>query len=60
MQTNCLCRFSVFHCFQVTKIYKSGRGASTTCYVALSPQTEGVSGKYFADCNETNTSPFGK
>ncbi|GFZ03892.1 NAD(P)-binding Rossmann-fold superfamily protein [Actinidia rufa] len=27
--------------------------ASTTCYVALSPQTEGVSGKYFADCNES-------
>ncbi|KAJ0049312.1 hypothetical protein Pint_15504 [Pistacia integerrima] len=35
-----------------------GIGASTTCYVALSPQTEGVSGKYFADCNETNTSPL--
>lgn len=32
------------------------QGASTTCYVALSPEIEGVSGKYFADCNETNCS----
>ncbi|CAK7322938.1 unnamed protein product [Dovyalis caffra] len=32
------------------------QGASTTCYVALSPKTEGVSGKYFADCNESNCS----
>ncbi|GAY47337.1 hypothetical protein CUMW_103810 [Citrus unshiu] len=33
-----------------------GIGASTTCYAALSPQIEGVSGKYFADCNESNCS----
>lgn len=32
------------------------QGASTTCYVALSPKTEGVSGKYFADCNESKCS----
>ncbi|KAH9720376.1 NAD(P)-binding Rossmann-fold superfamily protein [Citrus sinensis] len=32
------------------------KGASTTCYAALSPQIEGVSGKYFADCNESNCS----
>ena len=32
------------------------QGASTTCYVALSPQVEGVSGKYFADCNESDCS----
>lgn len=96
------CRFSVLHCFQVTKINTSGlfghasflfcskdswyfflnffkereigfnlveqivikgrawnlwmQGASTTCYAALSPQIEGVSGKYFADCNESNCS----
>ncbi|KAH9720374.1 NAD(P)-binding Rossmann-fold superfamily protein [Citrus sinensis] len=39
-------------------IVKTGiiRGASTTCYAALSPQIEGVSGKYFADCNESNCS----
>lgn len=40
--------------------YMSGnvclQGASTTCYVALSPKIEGVSGKYFADCNETKCS----
>ncbi|KAG6753139.1 hypothetical protein POTOM_043183 [Populus tomentosa] len=40
-----------------SKLLKStSQGASTTCYVALSPQTEGVSGKYFADCNESNCS----
>lgn len=32
------------------------QGASTTCYVALSGKTEGVSGKYFTDCNESNSS----
>ncbi|MBA0558616.1 hypothetical protein Golob_015628 [Gossypium lobatum] len=31
-------------------------GASTSCYVALSPQVEGMSGKYFVDCNESNCS----
>ncbi|KAL0417149.1 UNVERIFIED_CONTAM: Short-chain dehydrogenase B, chloroplastic [Sesamum latifolium] len=31
-------------------------GAATTCYVALSPQTVGLSGKYFADCNESRCS----
>ncbi|KAI4336196.1 hypothetical protein L6164_014751 [Bauhinia variegata] len=43
--------------FIASKLLKSiSQGASTTCYVALSPQTEGVSGKYFADCNENNCS----
>ncbi|KAJ1376651.1 hypothetical protein SESBI_49706 [Sesbania bispinosa] len=43
--------------FIASKLLKSiSQGASTTCYVALSPQTEGVSGKYFADCNESNCS----
>ena len=32
------------------------QGAATTCYVALSPKLEGVSGKYFVDCNESSTS----
>lgn len=27
------------------------QGAATTCYVALHPQVEGISGKYFVDCN---------
>ncbi|KAK2993196.1 hypothetical protein RJ640_005164 [Escallonia rubra] len=31
-------------------------GASTTCYVVLSPKTEGVSRSYFADCNESQCS----
>ncbi|KAF7134213.1 hypothetical protein RHSIM_Rhsim08G0175400 [Rhododendron simsii] len=43
--------------FFASKLLKtSAQGASTTCYVALSPKTEGVTGKYFADCNETNCS----
>ncbi|KAL0356201.1 UNVERIFIED_CONTAM: Short-chain dehydrogenase, chloroplastic [Sesamum radiatum] len=29
------------------------KGAATTCYVALSPQTVGLAAKYFADCNES-------
>ncbi|EPS67280.1 hypothetical protein M569_07496, partial [Genlisea aurea] len=28
------------------------QGAATTCYVALHPHMEGVTGKYFVDCNE--------
>ncbi|KAK9672619.1 hypothetical protein RND81_12G112500 [Saponaria officinalis] len=27
------------------------QGAATTCYVALHPKVEGISGQYFADCN---------
>ncbi|BFG32512.1 hypothetical protein CerSpe_187860 [Prunus speciosa] len=46
---------SVF--FIASKLLKStSQGASTTCYVALSPEVEGVSGKYFADCNESDCS----
>ncbi|KAG8378809.1 hypothetical protein BUALT_Bualt07G0023500 [Buddleja alternifolia] len=33
-----------------------GIGAATTCYVAISPQVAGMSGKYFADCNESRCS----
>ncbi|KAF3786711.1 Short-chain dehydrogenase [Nymphaea thermarum] len=29
------------------------QAASTTCYVALDPSIKGVSGKFFADCNES-------
>lgn len=43
--------------FIASKLLKTiSQGASTTCYVALSPKTEGISGKYFADCNESNCS----
>ncbi|XP_043723562.1 short-chain dehydrogenase TIC 32 B, chloroplastic-like isoform X2 [Telopea speciosissima] len=43
--------------FLVSKLLKTtSQGASTTCYVALSQQINGVSGKYFADCNERNCS----
>ncbi|KAK2993198.1 hypothetical protein RJ640_005166 [Escallonia rubra] len=44
-------------CLVPGKFLKStAQGASTTCYVALSPKTEGVSGSYFADCNESQCS----
>ncbi|KAL1213768.1 Short-chain dehydrogenase TIC 32 B [Cardamine amara subsp. amara] len=40
-----------------SKLLKSiSQGAATTCYVALSNETKGLNGKYFADCNETNCS----
>ncbi|CAH8331789.1 unnamed protein product [Eruca vesicaria subsp. sativa] len=40
-----------------SKLLKSiSQGAATTCYVALSNETRRISGKYFADCNETNCS----
>ncbi|ESW27454.1 hypothetical protein PHAVU_003G203300 [Phaseolus vulgaris] len=46
--------------FIASKLLKSiSQGASTTCYVALSGKTEGVSGKYFTDCNESNCSSLG-
>ncbi|KAF5200285.1 short-chain dehydrogenase TIC 32, chloroplastic-like [Thalictrum thalictroides] len=43
--------------FLASKLLKSiPQAAATTCYVATHPRLLGVSGKYFADCNETSTS----
>ncbi|XP_051123398.1 short-chain dehydrogenase TIC 32, chloroplastic isoform X2 [Andrographis paniculata] len=43
--------------FMASKFLKStSQGAATTCYVALSSWTAGMSGKYFADCNESHCS----
>ncbi|KAM0911731.1 hypothetical protein ACQ4PT_013328 [Festuca glaucescens] len=36
------------------------RGAATTCYVGINPQLKGVTGKYFADCNEEKMSKLAK
>ncbi|XP_031473615.1 short-chain dehydrogenase TIC 32, chloroplastic-like [Nymphaea colorata] len=36
------------------------QGAATTCYLALHPNTKGVSGKYFSDCNEDKPTAFGR
>ncbi|KAK3172194.1 hypothetical protein Dsin_006272 [Dipteronia sinensis] len=36
------------------------QGAATTCYVALHPKLEGVTGKYFIDCNEMQPSSVAK
>ena len=35
-------------------------GAATQCYLAVHPDVAGVSGKYFADCNESRTSAHGR
>lgn len=32
-------------------------GAQTSLFVALDPSLENISGKYFADCEEKETSP---
>jgi NAD(P)-dependent dehydrogenase (short-subunit alcohol dehydrogenase family) len=37
-----------------------GEGAATQCYLAVNPGVEGVSGKYFADCNESKPSSHGR
>ncbi|KAM7479874.1 hypothetical protein LguiA_028087 [Lonicera macranthoides] len=43
--------------FIASKLLKStSQGASTACYVALSQKTNGVSGRYFTDCNESHSS----
>jgi hypothetical protein len=34
----------------------STQAAATTCYAAVHPALAGVSGKYFADCNEASPS----
>ncbi|KAJ8424098.1 hypothetical protein Cgig2_000844 [Carnegiea gigantea] len=40
--------------FLASKLLKTiPQAAATTCYVATHPRLENVSGKYFADCNET-------
>jgi hypothetical protein len=36
------------------------QGAATTCYAGLNPQLKGVTGKYFADCNEEKTNKLAK
>ena len=33
------------------------QAAATTCYAATHPRLAGVSGRYFADCNEALPSP---
>ncbi|KAG0465670.1 hypothetical protein HPP92_019834 [Vanilla planifolia] len=40
------------------EIARQLRGAATTCYLAMSPQVDEVSGKYFVDCNESSCSPW--
>jgi len=37
-----------------------GEGAATQCYVAVHPSVDGVSGQYFADCNESRSSSHGR
>jgi NAD(P)-dependent dehydrogenase (short-subunit alcohol dehydrogenase family) len=50
----------IFQTFQVVArpfILSPEKGAATSIYLASSPEVEGVTGKYFADCRETPSSP---
>jgi WW domain-containing oxidoreductase len=38
----------------------AAEGAATQCYLAVHPNVEGVSGKYFADCNVSKSSARGR
>jgi NAD(P)-dependent dehydrogenase (short-subunit alcohol dehydrogenase family) len=38
----------------------TAEGAATQCYLAVHPAVAGISGKYFADCNESHTSAHGR
>ena len=42
---------------RATAIELAQLGAATSIYVASSPEVEGVTGKYFADCREKHPSP---
>ncbi|XP_064988408.1 short-chain dehydrogenase TIC 32 B, chloroplastic-like isoform X3 [Musa acuminata AAA Group] len=45
--------------FLVTKLVKTmPQAAATACYVATHPRLVGISGRYFADCNEALPSPL--
>ncbi|XP_039142453.1 short-chain dehydrogenase TIC 32 B, chloroplastic isoform X1 [Dioscorea cayenensis subsp. rotundata] len=46
--------------FLASKLLKTiPQAAATTCYAAVHPKVEGVTGKYFADCNEAAASKAG-
>ncbi len=36
------------------------QGAATQCYLAVHPDLDGVTGRYFSDCRETETSSLGR
>ncbi|KAL8129735.1 hypothetical protein V2J09_018890 [Rumex salicifolius] len=51
------CLIMRFLKFFTPLIWKNvSQGAATTCYVALHPNLQGVTGKYFLDCNEMQPS----
>ncbi|CAN8237492.1 unnamed protein product [Cochlearia groenlandica] len=56
--TALLMRFLKFFSFYLWK--NIPQGAATTCYVAMHPSLKGVTGKYFADCNEVIPSKFAR
>lgn len=51
-----LVHFSSAFCALLMFVLVFVKGASTACYVALSQKTNGVSGRYFTDCNESHSS----
>ncbi|XP_010553028.1 PREDICTED: short-chain dehydrogenase TIC 32, chloroplastic-like [Tarenaya hassleriana] len=56
--TALLMRFLKFFSFFLWKTVP--QGAATTCYVALHPNMEGETGKYYADCNEVSPSKLAR
>lgn len=38
----------------------TAQGAATQCYVAVHPNVQGVTGKYFADCNQATPTALGR
>ncbi|XP_047332649.1 short-chain dehydrogenase TIC 32 B, chloroplastic-like [Impatiens glandulifera] len=52
-----LMRFLKFFSYHLWKTVP--QGAATTCYLALHPQLEGVTGRYYSDCNESTSSSYG-
>ncbi|KAJ8441404.1 hypothetical protein Cgig2_002363 [Carnegiea gigantea] len=51
----------LFKLFTGPLIWKNvPQGAATTCYVALHPNLEGITGKYFVDCNESKPSSLAR
>lgn len=49
--------FKTFYTIAVPFTKSNEEGAATSIYLASSPEVEGVTGKYFAGCRETPSSP---
>jgi retinol dehydrogenase-14 len=48
---------SLFHLLGRPFLKSPAEGAATSVYLASSPEVEGVTGRYFADCKDVPSSP---